>query len=84
MGWIKANPDEAAKLLVKELKFKPEHGRPTIDYIKDGWFADGRLPEDGMKVFWEIAMAIGDVKAPWPTSKWMDDRFLKTQAQWRK
>lgn len=84
MEWIKANPGEAATLLGKELKFKPEHCRPTIDYIKDGWHADGRLPKEGMKAFWEISIEIGDVEAPWPTSKWMDDRFLKTQAQWRK
>ena len=83
MEWIKDNMDEAAKLLSKELKFKPEHCRPTLEYIKDGWHPDGRLPKEGMKVFWEITMEIGDVKAPWPTSKWMDDRFLKTQAQWR-
>lgn len=81
MDWIKANPDDAATLLAKELKFKPEHCRPTLDYIMDGWYADGRLPEDGMKVFWQISMEIGDVDAPWPTSKWMDDRFLKSQDQ---
>jgi NitT/TauT family transport system substrate-binding protein len=84
MDWIKANPDEAATLMSKELKFKPEHCRPTIDYIKDGWYADGRLPEDGMKVFWEITIAIGDAESPWPMSKWLDDSFLKTQDQWRK
>jgi NitT/TauT family transport system substrate-binding protein len=84
MEWIKANPEEAANLVTKQLKFKIEHARKAIDDLKDGWYPDGRLPQDGMKVFWTIATQSGEVKEPWPNSKWLDDRFLKTQDQWRK
>lgn len=85
MDWIKQNPDEAAKILEKTYKFKLEYCRPTIDSISYGWHSDGRLPDaEGMKVFWTIAVSIGDAKEPWPNSKWLDERFLKTQDQWRK
>jgi NitT/TauT family transport system substrate-binding protein len=84
MEWIKANPDEAANVVNKQLKFKVEHARKAIDDLKDGWYPDGRLPLDGMKVFWQIAAQSGDVKEPWPNSKWLDEAFLKTQDQWRK
>ncbi len=84
MEWIKANPDEAANVVNKQLKFKVEHARKAIDDLKDGWYPDGRLPLDGMKVFWQIAAQSGDVKEPWPNSKWLDETFLKTQDQWRK
>ena len=84
MEWIKANRDEAAKLMNKRLKFKLEYCGPTIDYIEDGWHSDGSLPQEGMKVFWEITISIGDAKEPWPNDKWLDDSFLKTQDQWRR
>jgi NitT/TauT family transport system substrate-binding protein len=84
MEWIKANPDKAAQLMSKKLKFRMKDSLPTLDYIKDGWHPDGRVPIEGMKVFWEISVRIGDVKAPWPDSKWLDESFLKTQAEWRK
>jgi NitT/TauT family transport system substrate-binding protein len=80
--WIKANPDEAAQLASNQLKFNLEYCRKGIDAFRDGWFSDGRLPKDGMKVFWGIAVEAGDVKEPWPDSKWLDPTFLKTQNQW--
>ncbi len=84
MDWIKANPDEAAQVVVNKLKYKPEHARKAVEELKDGWYPDGRLPQDGMKVFWEIAIQAGDVKEPWPNSRWLDDSFIKTQNEWRK
>jgi len=82
--WIKARPDEAAQLASKQLKFKLEHCRKTIDDIKDDWYSDGRPPQKGMKIFWEISVQSGEVAEPWPESKWLDDTFLKTQNEWRK
>ena len=84
MEWIKANPEEASKLVNKQLKYRVEHARKAVDDLMQGWYPDGRLPQDGMKVFWEIAVESNEVKEPWPNSKWLDDTFLKTQDQWRK
>jgi len=82
--WIRANRDEAADLASKQLKLNLEYCRKGIDAFRDGWFSDGRLPQEGMRVFWAIAVEAGDVKEPWPNSKWLDDTFLKTQNEWRK
>jgi NitT/TauT family transport system substrate-binding protein len=83
--WIKANPEEAAQLASKQLKFKLDHCRKTIDDIKNEWQSDGRLPQKAsMNVFWEIAIQAGDVKEPWPDTRWLDETFLKTQDQWRR
>jgi NitT/TauT family transport system substrate-binding protein len=84
MEWIKANPNEAAKVANKQMKFKVENCRRGIDEIKDGWYSDGRPPQEGMKIFWEIAVQSGDVKEAWPNNRWLNDTFLKTQDQWRK
>lgn len=84
IDWIKAKPDEAANVASKSLKFKVEHCRKAIDELQDGWYADGRLPQKGFKIFWETAVQAGDVKEPWPNNRWLDDTFLKTQDQWRR
>jgi NitT/TauT family transport system substrate-binding protein len=84
MEWIKANPDEAAKAANKQMKFQVEYCRRAIDEIQDGWYPDGRLPQKGLKIFWEIAVQADEVKEPWPNTAWLDDTFLKTQAEWRK
>ena len=84
MEWIKANPNEAAKLINKQLKYRVEYSRKAVDDLIPGWYPDGRLPQDGMKVFWAITVESGEIKEPWPNSKWLDDTFLKTQDQWRK
>ena len=84
MEWIKANREEAAKLVNKQLKYRVEHARKAVDDLMQGWYPDGRLPQDGMKVFWEIAVESNEVKEPWPNSKWLDDTFLKTRDQWLK
>lgn len=82
--WIKANRDQAAELASKQLKYPLEHCRKAVDETVDGWYADGRLPQKGMKIFWEIAVESGDVKEPWRNPMWLDETFLKTQDQWRR
>ncbi len=82
--WIKANPDDAADLASKQLKYDRTLCRKGIEAFRDGWLEDGSLPTDGLKVFWSIAVEAGDVKEPWPNSKWLDERFLKTRDQWLK
>jgi NitT/TauT family transport system substrate-binding protein len=84
MEWIKAHPDEAAKLINKQLKYKIEYARRAVDDLIPGWYPDGRLPQDGMKIFWAITVESGEVKEPWPNNQWFDDTFFKTQNEWRK
>ena len=84
MDWIRANPEEAAQIASKQAKFKVEYCRKFLEQYQEYWFADGRLPGKGLKVFWDIAVQAGDVTEPWPDSKWLDRTFLSTQNQWRK
>jgi NitT/TauT family transport system substrate-binding protein len=84
MDWIRANPEEAAQIASKQAKFKLEYCRKFLEQYQDYWFADGRLPVKGLKIFWDIAVQAGDVTEPWPDSRWLDRMFLSTQKQWRK
>jgi NitT/TauT family transport system substrate-binding protein len=84
--WIKAKPEGAADVASRQLKLNLEYCAKGVNAFRDGWFSDGRLAQaqEGMKVFWTIAVEVGDVKEPWPYNKWLDETFLKTQDQWRK
>ena len=35
-----------------------------------------------MPVFWEIAVAAGEVTEPWPESRFFDRRFVDTFDEW--
>jgi NitT/TauT family transport system substrate-binding protein len=82
--WIRSNPEEAAQIASKTSKYKVEHCRKFLEEYKNDWYTDGRLPEKGMKIFWDLAIQAGDVTEPWPEVKWLDRSFLSTQSQWRK
>ncbi len=84
MDWMRANRDEAAELGNKILKDTVPHCRRAIDEMIDAWYPDGRMPQKGMKIFWDITVQSGDAKEAWADSKWLDPAFMKTQAQWRK
>jgi NitT/TauT family transport system substrate-binding protein len=84
MDWIRANREEAAQLASKTSKYKVDHCRKFIEEYAGDWYADGRLPGKGMKIFWDIAVKSGEVTEPWPDAKWLDRTFLNTQNQWRK
>jgi NitT/TauT family transport system substrate-binding protein len=49
----------------------------------EGWREDGRLAtEEGMKKFFEMAIAAGDVDRAWPKSEYWDDRFVASFRDW--
>lgn len=47
------------------------------------WFDErGTLPEKSMPVFWDIAKSLGDVKEPWPESKFLERRWIDSFREW--
>jgi len=35
-----------------------------------------------MRVFWSLQIERGEVKEPWPNARILDDRFIRTFADW--
>ena len=65
----KANAQLASDSLANALKVKPDER--------------GRLPDaKNMAVFWEVEQNASKVTAPWPMSKFFDDRFTKSYSSW--
>jgi NitT/TauT family transport system substrate-binding protein len=70
--------------LAKRVKLDEKFAGRAYDQMVDGWREDGRLAtEEGLKRFFEMAIAAGDVKEQWPRDKYWDDRFASTLDQWK-
>lgn len=79
----RANPTEAAQVLVEAVKFEPKYGKRAYDDTIEDLDERGRLPEAHMPIFWEIAKRTGDVTEPWPKEKFLDSRFIDSYDQWK-
>jgi NitT/TauT family transport system substrate-binding protein len=78
----KADPSAPVASFEKWLKYThPDAERAQAEVAND-FDERGNLPTQWMPVFWEIAVAAGDVTEPWPESKLLDRRFVDTFDQW--
>lgn len=81
-----AKSDKAlsVKALIAKAGLDEKYAGRAYDQLVDGWHEDGRLASDeGMKKFFDMAIASGDVKEPWPKEKYWDNRFAATLDQWK-
>jgi NitT/TauT family transport system substrate-binding protein len=79
----RANPALASTSLANALKIKPDIARMTYDALMPTFDDRGRLPDPkNMALFWGVEQRGGKVTAPWPNSKFLDDRFIKSFSTW--
>jgi ABC-type nitrate/sulfonate/bicarbonate transport system substrate-binding protein len=79
----RTNPSIGADSLVNALKIKPDLAKATYDALMPTFDDRGRLPDPkNMARFWAVQQVAGKVTAPWPNSKFLDDRFIKTFSSW--
>jgi len=79
----RANPSLAADSLANALKIKPDLAKATYDALMPTFDDRGRLPDPkNMAIFWGVEQRAGKVSGPWPNSKFLDDRFIKTFSSW--
>lgn len=82
LRFAKANRAAAVAVFVDRLKYTPELAARSYDELMPTYDERGRLPDRSMKVFWEILMRNGDVKAPLPDSMLLDRQFIDSFAAW--
>jgi NitT/TauT family transport system substrate-binding protein len=68
------------KVLMERLKYNETYATRAYDELIGGYDERGRLPD--MTIFWDVAVASGDVKEAWPDAKLLDDRFIKSFDDW--
>ncbi len=78
----KADRAMAVAVFVDRLKYTPALASRSYDELMPSYDERGRLPERSMKVFWDILIANGDVKAPMPESAILDRQFIDTFSAW--
>jgi NitT/TauT family transport system substrate-binding protein len=77
---MRADRTAAVKVLADRLKYDLPYVEKAYDEVMPGFDEQGNLPD--MKVYWDIQMKSGVVTEPWPDSKLLDDRFIKSFASW--
>jgi ABC-type nitrate/sulfonate/bicarbonate transport system substrate-binding protein len=80
----KSDKPRAVKALVARAGLEEKYAVRAYDLLIDGWREDGRLAtDDGMSKFFDMAIASGDVDAPWAKEKYWDNRFMATIDEWK-
>ena len=77
-----ADPTIAIDLLAERLKWSKDYATRAYAETMPAYDERGRLPDANMDAFWKIEIAGGTVKEAWPNAKLIDDRFIKTFAEW--
>jgi NitT/TauT family transport system substrate-binding protein len=68
---------------MERLKFQKPYAERAYDAIVPGYDERGSLPDaKSMEVFWSLQIERGEAKEPWPSGRILDDRFIRTFADW--
>ncbi len=78
----RGNREAAVQLLMTRLKYERRYAKRAYTEAMTGFDEHGRLPAEAMHTFWEMAVASGEVKQPWPESRFFDRRFVDTFDEW--
>ena len=79
----RADRDLVVATYMDRLKFQKPYAERAYDAIVPGYDERGSLPEEkSMQVFWSLQIERGEAKEPWPNARILDDRFIRTFAEW--
>jgi NitT/TauT family transport system substrate-binding protein len=68
---------------MQRLKFQKPYAERAYEAIMPGYDERGSLPDAAsMQVFWSLQIERGEAKEPWPDARILDDRFIRTFADW--
>jgi NitT/TauT family transport system substrate-binding protein len=79
----RADRDLVVETYMDRLKFQKPYAERAYDAIVPGYDERGSLPDEkSMQVFWSLQIERGEAKEPWPSGRILDDRFIRTFADW--
>jgi NitT/TauT family transport system substrate-binding protein len=79
----RADRDLVVATYMERLKFQKPYAERAYDAIVPGYDERGALPDPkSMAVFWSLQIERGEAKEPWPSERLLDDRFIRTFADW--
>jgi len=79
----KADKALSTRTLVSRAGLEEAYAARAYDQLIEGWREDGRLAtEEGVRKFFEMAIAAGDVDRVWAPSEYWDNRFAASFNDW--
>ena len=78
----KSDKPAATAIFVDRLKYTPAMAARSYDELMPTYDERGRLPERSMKVFWDILVRNGDVKAPLAETAFLDKQYIDSFTTW--
>jgi NitT/TauT family transport system substrate-binding protein len=79
----RADRDLVIATYMDRLKFQKPYAERAYDAIVPLYDERGSLPDQqSMDVFWSLQIERGEAKEPWPSGRILDDRFIRTFADW--
>ena len=78
----RAEPALAIDILAARLKWSRSYAERAYAEVVVAYDEHGRLPDAHMDAFWSIEIASGAVTEAWPNAKLIDDRFIRSFADW--
>jgi NitT/TauT family transport system substrate-binding protein len=79
----RADRDLVVATYMERLKFQKPYAERAYDAIVPFYDEGGALPDPkSMDVFWSLQIERGEAKEPWPSDRLLDDRFVRTFADW--
>jgi NitT/TauT family transport system substrate-binding protein len=72
----------AVDILIDRLKWTKDYAERAYEEVMPAYDERGTLPDTHMDVFWAIEIAGGAVTQAWPDAKLIDDRFIRSFADW--
>ncbi|HEX9710780.1 MAG TPA: hypothetical protein VGB42_12550, partial [Candidatus Thermoplasmatota archaeon] len=79
---IRTDREHAVRTIERTLRYRREHAERAYDEVVADLDERGGLSGRGLALFWQAAVAAGEVKAPWPESRFFDRRFVDTFGDW--
>lgn len=80
--WMGARREETVELTTRRLGYARGHAERAYADVVLGFHERGALPAEAMSVFWDVAVAAGEVDAPWPEERFFDRRFVDSFEAW--
>lgn len=74
--------EATVETITSVLKYERQYAEKAYDEVMPGFDERGRLPSRAMPVFWEVSVSGGELKEPWPESRFLDSRFINTFDEW--
>jgi ABC-type nitrate/sulfonate/bicarbonate transport system substrate-binding protein len=79
---VRSDRELSVQTIMNRLKYECRDAERAYESARAAFDERGGFSSTGVRAFWEMAVAAGDVEAPWPESRFVDRRWLDRFDSW--